>query len=32
MRCCAGLFSEECVATEDQANTWDRYITEDFVS
>lgn len=31
-RRCAGLFSEECVATEDQANTWDRYITEDFVS
>lgn len=28
----ACLFSEECVATADQANTWDRYITEDFVS
>lgn len=30
--CCAGLFSEECVATEDQANTWGRYIMKDFVS
>lgn len=26
-RCCAGLFSEECVATEDQANTWGCSIT-----